>query len=188
MISLLVLKYFCRADVEEQFDHNTWQRAAYEDYVRILLDKQRIFPCIYATKGYNGDEQRFVFADSDDLSTSKNIRALAQALSSYLPKSRALGPNTSLVLLCKLNPTPRAIEEYHSEFWKLLDGVAQLDNVPWPSHIPKDVDTDNWCFCYNGQPFFSVVQTPAHQVRQSRHAPGLTIVFQVCYDRTEFFS
>lgn len=112
------------------------------------------------------------------MSDSRHIRALASALAVYLPQSRALGPNTSLVLLAKQNPNPRTMDEYNSGFWALLDGLAKLDEKAWPDDVPKDINTDRWCFCFAGEPFFSVVQTPAHMNRVSRYAKGVTIVFQ----------
>ncbi|KAJ3556123.1 hypothetical protein NP233_g12050 [Leucocoprinus birnbaumii] len=97
-------KPLTRAQVTEMYPEGTWQRTAYDDYVRVLLDEELIFPCIYATKGFKADNQVYVFIDSDDLSDPRHIRALASGLVDYLPKARSLGPNTSLVLLAKQNP------------------------------------------------------------------------------------
>ncbi|KAG2363220.1 YqcI/YcgG family-domain-containing protein [Suillus spraguei] len=168
-----------RAQVTAAFPQGTWQRNAYEDYKAVLLDEELIFPCIYATKGFESDDQLYFFIDSDDLSDPRHIRALAKALSIYLPQSRQLGPNTSLVLLAKQNDNnTRTVEEYNDLFWKLLNGLAKLDEKPWPESIPRDIDTDKWCFCFGGEQLFTVIQTPAHQVRRTRHAPGLTMVLQ----------
>ena len=144
----------------------------------MLLDEELVFPCIYATKGFKSDDQVYVFIDSDDLSDPRHIRTLADGLADYLPKAHSLGPNTSLVLLAKQNPDPRTVEEYQSSFWKLLDGLAKIDKKPWPTDIPKTIDDPKWCFCFAGEPFFTVIQTPAHVQRRSRYAKGLTIVFQ----------
>ncbi|KAH7923316.1 hypothetical protein BV22DRAFT_1048273 [Leucogyrophana mollusca] len=174
----LTSKPLTRAEVTATFPDGSWQRQAYEEYKAVLLDQDVIFPCIYATKGFKTDDQLYIFIDSDDLSDRRHIRALASALSVYLPQAHALGPNTSLVLLARKNDSPRTIDQYNSEFWQLLDGLAKLDTKPWPAHVPRDINTDKWCFCFGGEPFFTVIQTPAHQVRRSRYAQGLTIVFQ----------
>lgn len=168
----------CRAQVVSAFPEGTWQREAYDDYTKVLLDEDLIFPCIYATKGFKNDNQLYLFIDSDDLSDPRHIRSLATALTTYLPQAHDLGPNTSLVLLAKKVSYQRSIEEYNALFWELLNGLAKLDTKPWPTTVPRDIDTDNWCLCFGGEPFFTVIQTPAHQVRRSRYAPGLTIVFQ----------
>lgn len=168
-----------RAQVTAAFPQGTWQRNAYEDYKAVLLDEELIFPCIYATKGFKSDDQLYVFIDSDDVSDARHIRTLAKGLSTYLPQARQLGPNTSLVLLAKQNDkNSRTVEEYNTMFWEFLNGLAKLDNKPWPSNVPRDIDTDRWCFCFGGEQFFTVIQTPAHQVRRTRYAPGLTMVFQ----------
>lgn len=167
-----------RTEVEELFQPGSWQRDAYDDYTKVLLDDDLIFPCIYATKGYKADDQVYTFIDSDDLSDQRHIKQLAHMLSLYLPTSRNYGPNTSLVLLAKKTNNPRPMDEYNDAYWKMLDGIAKLDPKPWPENVPKDIDTDKWCLCFAGEAMFSVIQTPAHQVRRSRHAPGVTIVFQ----------
>ncbi|KAJ3552773.1 hypothetical protein NP233_g12797 [Leucocoprinus birnbaumii] len=171
-------KPLTRAQVTEMYPEGTWQRTAYDDYVRVLLDEELIFPCIYATKGFKADNQVYVFIDSDDLSDPRHIRTLASGLADYLPKARSLGPNTSLVLLAKQNPNPRTVDEYQNLFWKLLDGCAKIDKKPWPADIPTTIDDAKWCFCFGGEPFFTVIQTPAHQQRRTRYAKGVTIVFQ----------
>lgn len=172
-------KPLTRAQVAAAFPQGTWQRNAYEDYKAVLLDEELIFPCVYATKGFKSDDQLYLFIDSDDLSDPRHIRTLAKGLSTYLPQAHQLGPNTSLVLLAKQNDNnTRTVEEYNTLFWELLNGLAKLDEKPWPSNIPRDIDTDRWCFCFGGEQFFTVIQTPAHQVRRTRYAPGLTMVFQ----------
>jgi uncharacterized protein len=147
-----------RAEVEANFAEGTWQRQAYNSYIATLLDEDRIFPCIYATKGYKGNEQRFMFVDNDDLSEQRHAEALAAALDAYLPSARQLGPNTSLVFLAKHNSKPRTMEEYLDGFWRLLNNLAELDRKAWPDAIPKDIDNDKWCLCYGGEPFFTVIQ------------------------------
>lgn len=170
--------FFSRKEVTDFYPEGTWQRSAYDNYVSVLLDEELVFPCIYATKGFKSDDQVYVFIDSDDLSNPRHIRTLADGLADYLPKARSLGPNTSLVLLAKETDTPRSMEEYNSSFWKLLDGLAKLDKKAWPSEIPQTIDHEKWCFCFAGEPFFTVIQTPAHQQRRTRYANGLTMVFQ----------
>jgi FPC/CPF motif-containing protein YcgG len=147
-----------RAEVEQNFAEDTWQRTAYNSYIEVLLDQDRVFPCIYAAKGYKANEQLFFFIDTDDLSEERHAEALAAALDVYLPKSRSLGPNTSLVLLARQNPDPLTMEEYLDGFWKLLNNLALLDRQAWPEAVPRDIDTDKWCLCYGGEPFFTVIQ------------------------------
>ncbi|KAF8309155.1 hypothetical protein DL93DRAFT_2170586 [Clavulina sp. PMI_390] len=167
-----------KAQVFEHFPEGTWQREAYDAYSKVLLDEERIFPCIYATRGHKSNDQLYIFIDSDDLSNPKHIAHLAKAFLAYLPQARSLGPNTSLVMFSKHNPNPKTVEEYNLEFWKMLDGLARLDKVPWPSNTPRDIDTDNWCLCFNGEQLFCLIQTPAHQQRLTRYAPGVIVGFQ----------
>lgn len=167
-----------RYEVETVHPKDTWQRESYDSFVATLIKPSPVFPCIYATKGFKANEQRFLFIDSDHLSSISNVTAVASALTIYLPQSRQLGPNTSLVILCKLSPHARSVQNYQDIYWSFLKTLRSLDPHPWPAEFPEAIDTDNWCFCFAGIPTFTVVQTPAHQQRQSRHAPNLRIVIQ----------
>lgn len=177
-VSLYLAKRNCRYQVESAYSIQTWQRLSYQSYVATLVDRSSVFPCIYATKGFKADQQRFLFLDSDDLSSSSNVSAVATALIEYLPQSRQLGANTSLVILCKPSQHLLSVQGYHDVYWSFLKSLRALDTVPWPTQFPEEIDTDNWCFCFNGEPTFTVVQTPAHEQRQSRYAPSLRVVIQ----------
>ncbi|PSR79476.1 hypothetical protein PHLCEN_2v7001 [Hermanssonia centrifuga] len=169
---------FTKEEIIRTFAAESWQLQAYNDYASVLLDTERVFPCIYAAKGFKSNEQVFVFLDSDDIGDPRHARTVASALMQYLPRARALGPNTSLVVLTKHTNDTRTVEEYNVLFWKLLDGLARLDEVAWPANVPKDIDTERWCFSFNGESVFAAVQTPAHQQRLSRYADSLTVAFQ----------
>ena len=167
-----------RHQVEAAYGPTTWQRKAYDSFVCTLLEKSSVFPCIYATKGYKANEQRFVFLESENLSLPSNVSAIASALIAYLPQSRKLGPNTSLVVLCRPSTTPRSVQAYHDTFWACLKALHALDPKTWPTTYPEEIDSDEWCFCFNGEPTFTVIQTPAHKQRQTRYAPSLRVVIQ----------
>lgn len=166
------------AEIESTYLTNTWQRRSYDDYVSIILAKDSIYPCIYAAKGLKGNQQLFIFIDSENLSERRLVDAIGSALRSYLRQSRRLGPNTSLVI-----PTPRMkdirpVEEYKCLYWEFLKDLAHADHQSWPKMVPKDIDTPQWCFCFDGEPLFSAVLTPAHHQRHSRFSPFLCVVFQ----------
>ena len=59
-----------------------------------------------------------------------------------------------------------------------LKSLRALDTVPWPADFPEQIDNTKWCFCFNGEPTFTVVQTAVHEKRQSRYAPSLCVVIQ----------
>lgn len=142
------------------------------------MAKSPVFPCIYATKGFKANEQRFLFLDSDHLSSPSNVSAVASSLTTYLARSRHLGPNTSLVILCKESQSLRSIQDYYDDYWRFLKSLRSLDATPWPEGFPENINSDAWCFCFNGIPTFTVVQTPAHEHRQSRYAPNLRVIIQ----------
>ena len=138
----------------------------------------KTFPCVYATKGYKSNDQRYLFIHSDDPSEPRNVRLIGQALQLYFRMSRSCGPNTTLVILSPPTPHPRTVERYNLDFWAFLRGLRVFDGKPWPQNIPQGTGENKWAFCFDGEPWFPAVLTPAHSKRQSRYAPNLVYVMQ----------
>ncbi|CEI70894.1 unnamed protein product [Fusarium venenatum] len=170
-----------RDDVEVLFDENTWQGLAYHDFKSTILAKgngMKTFPCVYATMGYRSGDHRFVFLDSDNPSEPRNVRKIALALTNYLRISTSLGPNTSLVIISAPSEKERTVEEHNRTFWDMLRGLRICDPKAWPHDIPQDTEDAKWTFCFNGEPVFPVMLTPAHQERWSRHMSVPLIALQ----------
>ena len=128
--------------------------------------------------GYRADEHRYVFLKSDNPAEPQNIRLVAPALLSYLSISPSLGPNTSLVIVCAPSETEKTVEEYNDSFWHMLRMLRITDPKPWPKDVPESVDSEKWTFCYDDQPIFPVMLTPAHTRRWSRHMSVPIIALQ----------
>jgi uncharacterized protein len=136
-----------------------------------LTNRVRRYPCVFGVAGFARDELRYGF--------SENLEAtdVAAALKDYLPLSRDIGRNTSLVVFSKPRPVEN-LESYERRFWLLLQDVAKLDDCEWPTHMPRELDHSLWEFCFAGEPIFVVCNTPAHVDRQSRRATSMMITFQ----------
>ncbi|KAH7148028.1 YqcI/YcgG family-domain-containing protein [Fusarium sp. MPI-SDFR-AT-0072] len=170
-----------RNEVESRFDENSWQGLAYQDFRSTILAKGRgmkTFPCVYATMGYRSDDHRYVFLESDNPSEPRNVRKVALALAEYLRMSTSLGPNTSLVIIGAPSEKQRTVEEHNRTFWDMLRGLRICDPRAWPEEIPQDTEDAKWTFCFNGEPVFPVMLTPAHQKRWSRHMSVPVIALQ----------
>lgn len=143
-----------------------------------MVAKDRIFPCIYATKGYKENDLRFMFLASEDVSERRNVGLIARAILAYVPTSHDYGLNTSLVILTPNSDKNRSVDDYHKLFWAFLKSLRQLDPKPWPANISEDTDDPRWCFCFDGKPAFMAVLTPAHERRHSRYLPYFCLVYQ----------
>lgn len=172
---------YTKAQVEEM-PEDSWERIAYEDVKDILLMRKpgaSKFPCVYATAGYKHNEHRYIFMHSEDVTEPRNLRKLATAMRAYLPISHDLGANTSLVITFpKSEKKEYSVEDYQQKFWDLLRGLRTCDLKPWPKDIPTETSAPKWAFCFDGVPWFPAAMTPAHEQRQSRHAPNFTIAMQ----------
>lgn len=167
-----------RYQVEKQFSDDTWERQAYNAFGAKLSSKEKIFPCIYASKGFKDNDLRYMFLPTEDASERRNVLSVARALLTYIPSSHECGLNTSLVILTPNSQKKRTVEDYHKIFWTFLKSLRQIDPKPWPSNISEETMTNRWCFCFNGKPSFLAVLAPAFEKRQSRHLPNFAIVYQ----------
>lgn len=170
-----------KEEIETQFEASTWQALAYQDFKTAILAREsgvKTFPCVYATMGYRAGEHRYVFLNSDNPSEPQNIRRIAPALREYLAMARNLGANTSLVIIAAPSDKEKSVAEYNSTFWEMLRGLRITDPKPWPSDVPESIESEKWTFCYNGEPVFPVMLTPAHTQRWSRHMSVPLIALQ----------
>ncbi|MCJ1479009.1 hypothetical protein MMC13_007693 [Lambiella insularis] len=167
-----------QTQIEENYTSDTWQRQAYDALATTLLARDRIFPCIYASKGFKAQELSYLFLPSSNLLLHRTLAATARALISYQARARTLGPHTSLVIFAPPPTQPLSVAAYHTRFWAFLRALHKLDPAPWPADVPTDMRSERWCFCFNGTPGFVGVMTPAHSQRLSRHAPTLCLVYQ----------
>ena len=138
----------------------------------------KTFPCVYASKGYESNDQRFICFHSNDPSEPRNERLISKALRTYLPLSRSCDHNTMLVVLSPLSVKLGSFEQYNLKFWGFLQGLRVINTKPWPKDISARTSSSKWTFCFDGVPWFSVVLTPSHSNRRSRYTPNLVIVTQ----------
>ena len=170
-----------REQVESRYEPSSWQFLAYEDFKTTILAKQtgmKKFPCVYATMGYRDDEHRYIFLETNNPAEPQNVRLIAPALETYLSTARQFGPNTSLVIIGAPSEEEKSVEAYNNTFWDMLRGLRMTDPKPWPADVPQSVESTKWTFCYNGEPVFPILLTPAHTQRWSRHMSVPIIALQ----------
>ncbi|KAI4211150.1 MAG: hypothetical protein LQ351_006050 [Letrouitia transgressa] len=167
-----------RYEFMKKFDKNTWQHKAYDAFAAKLGEKEKTFPCNYASKGWRDNNLIYTFLPSEDCTERTNVLAVARAILAYQPNSHKYGCNTSLVVLTPNSKKKRMIEEYHSLFWGFCKPLRQIDPKPWPSHISEDTESNRWYMCFDGKPAFIAVLTPAHEKRRTRYLPNFCFVWQ----------
>ena len=107
----------------------------------------------------------------------KNLHhELASLLKEYGSLSKETGIYASLIIFMKSNTKvyPSIIEN-ERYFWHLLNHVSELDDKPWPAHIPQTPHNRYWEFCFNGEPYFIYCATPEHKLRKSRSFPVMML-------------
>lgn len=142
------------------------------------MARDKVFPCIYGTKGYKSNELDFMFLDSENLHEVEVAKFGAKAIVEYHKILNTRGRNISLVLLCAPPTIERSVEEYHHLFWTFMKRLRDLDPQTWPAKIPHDTSDRTWCMNFDGLEAFFAVLTPAHRQRLSRFAPNFAMVYQ----------
>ncbi len=154
----------------------SWERMAYEDFKKIIVDKERAFPCNLGVAGFAANQLRFGFI-SNDISSLEACNNIAAMLQSFIPCARSFGKNTSLVVFFN-EVTDFGIERYEEIFWNILNSTSSLDARAWPRNIPNDPNDSLWEFSFAGEPIFVVCNTPSHKARRSRFSKNFMITFQ----------
>ncbi|MBY6036584.1 YqcI/YcgG family protein [Fictibacillus nanhaiensis] len=155
-----------------------WKQSAYNHFTEMICDESHPYPCVPGKIGFQDDNLRFGFVD--DPRETASCEQLASLLKSYGKVSRETGKYASLVVFCdsrSIDPST-SIETYQDLFWSILNGVHEIDQTPWPEHIPTDPHDSAWEFCFDGEPYFAFCATPAHSVRKSRKFPYFLLAFQ----------
>ena len=151
-----------------------WQREAFQSFVHKMTDKEHPFPCIPATLGFNLNHLRYAFIE--DLRTAESAHELASVLKKYGSISRETGNYASLIVFIKPNATVcPSIAENELLFWHIMSKVSELDEKPWPAHIPQNPHDRYWEFCFNEEPYFIYCATPEHKLRKSRAFPVMML-------------
>jgi uncharacterized protein len=164
-----------------------WERLALEKFETKMKDKEHPFPCIPATQGFTLNHLRYGFLG--DPRKDSSIMDLAQLLSTYTNLSKEYGPYTSLIVFFETPydiKTTYSVEQFEQIFWKHLSGLAEVDQVSWPSHIPTNPHNPLWEFCYHGEQYFMYCATPSHQNRKSRHFDVYMLAITPRWVLTEF--
>ena len=157
------------------YPESSWQRSIFETFSERLLSEVEPFPCIYGVSGLKAGHLRFSFLD-EPLAVPLGI-----ALATYLAEAPSLGTYTSLVTFFAPEQDSLTISDYHERFWSILNELASIDQHPWPTEIPHQIDHPVWEFCFAGEPMFVVCNTPAHVARKSRNSAGFMMTFQPRY-------
>jgi uncharacterized protein len=155
-----------------QMELEAWKKDAINRFDERMMDKEKHFPCIPATMGYQLN--RFCFGFVPNPQNPLATKELALLLKEYSIVYKSIGAYTSLVIFYE--PSPKragnpTVEQYEQMFWEQLNQLSKIDEMEWPSHIPADSMHSMWEFCFHGEQYFMYCATPSHSNRYSRHFP-----------------
>lgn len=153
-----------------------WKKDAINKFDLKMMDKEKPFPCIPATTGYQLN--RFCFGFVSNPENPNAFKELAVLLKYYSSIYKSIGTYTSLIIFYEPSPERAenpSVEQYEQLFWEQLIHISALDEVEWPRHIPANPMQSLWEFCFHGEQYFIYCATPSHINRNSRHFPYLML-------------
>ncbi|MFP3726709.1 YqcI/YcgG family protein [Priestia filamentosa] len=151
-----------------------WGKKAFAKFEREVLIEN--YPCQAAVDAFKDEMLYFTFVDS--IYKYYSLKQFAEGIKHYVEKIAPQNKKTALIALFRERGPVQAIKEYERQFWDTVQYLHVVDEGGWPQHIAKTPNHPNWQFCFAGQPFSLICQTPAHEKRKSRYSPNFTIVFQ----------
>ncbi|HLL92442.1 MAG TPA: YqcI/YcgG family protein [Solirubrobacteraceae bacterium] len=133
------------------------------------------FPCLYGARALRTGTLRYAIVPGTD---DAGLDHLASVLRAYVDYAREQAGVSSLLAVFPPDSEQLALEDYRSRFWNVLQRLHERDSSPWPSHIPRDPQTQPWEFCFAGEAIFVFAACPAYVRRRSRNTRTFTIAFQ----------
>jgi FPC/CPF motif-containing protein YcgG len=90
-----------RYQIIKDYGPNTWQRQAYGALDAVLSGTRNrtIFSCIYGTKAHEDNSLVYLFLGFENLTDPQNVRAVAEAILTYIPITRTEALVSSMVVL-----------------------------------------------------------------------------------------
>ncbi|MGE6631956.1 YqcI/YcgG family protein [Bacillus sp. NPDC077027] len=159
-------------------DLKKWKKDAFQQFGEIVGDEADTFPCVPGRQGFFLDHLRYGFVG--DPRRQETVDEIAELLKVYQDCSRETGQYASLILMFETPDDLRSmsVTSYEELFWDLVKRLHHQDEAAWPEDVPNDPEHHQWEFCFNGEPYFLLCSTPAHQLRKSRSFPYFLMALQ----------
>lgn len=157
--------------LESYSNSQSWMRKAKDDFYMRLTNKQ--FPCLFALNAFCNKGILFLFIDDKQSLLLNGLMEYISFVKNTPIKNRLTNP---LVIFFKQKFD--TLEKEHVFAWKQIQFLHDNDTQPYPSHIPLDTDSPQWCFCFQDIELFINVSCPHHDMYKNRNL-GAYIAFVI---------
>ncbi|WP_168188765.1 YqcI/YcgG family protein [Thermoflavimicrobium daqui] len=147
----------------------TWVQIAYRQYrERLLGDGGRHYPCTFGVEGEVKGNNRYYYLKWAKV--TEELPCLGEAIRRFLREVKEQTHHRmSLIVFIGPSEEGLSLDEYRDRFWDILRRLHQIDQKPWPEHVPINTEHPKWEFCYHGEPLFVFAGCPAYHARRSRN-------------------
>jgi FPC/CPF motif-containing protein YcgG len=148
-----------------------WLAGSYETLRGKVMDPA--YPCFFGTQAEKRGEMFYSYVTGRDWSMlPATMRTFARL--SALPQYQ----KNNIAIFFEPDREPRGHDAYREDFWRILQGLHDVDPDPAADSQP-DPDHADWEFSFAGVQMFVVCACPSFRVRHSRNlGPGMVLLFQ----------
>ncbi|QXE00846.1 YqcI/YcgG family protein [Terribacillus sp. DMT04] len=150
-----------------------WALKAYQPFAETVSKKD--FPCYFGIAAQKKGDLRYGFIPHNDWKGALNvINAFTQLMHTQEKKVRR-----GLFLFFEPEKEEEDLAYYQDYFWRFLQELHEVDDVPWPLERPRDPDHFLFDYHIGGEAYFLFGNTPAYKQRITRDlGPSLVIGLQ----------
>ncbi len=176
-----VTRLFDQERLHDRLDAGTlpdWAVEHYDEFRSAMLGERdgTPFPCYFGVDSEERGWALYTFVPGLD---DESLDAFRDVLLAYLQTYEHHAPRASLVAFFQHDGAELSEDEWHRQYWDVLQHLHDTDPEPWPEEFPNDPDHHQFEFCFGGVPIFPTARAPSYGRRHSRHNPhGLEVTIQ----------
>lgn len=157
---------------------DSWKKSYRAEFEALACAED--FPCIYVKQAYEKGYIDFHFMEDcqSEVERLKAFEAFKHYVGNVLatPDERVAAMK---ILLIVVN-TDGVAGGHEQISWDLLNDFVRRDEIPWPEHLTRNPDDQDWAYCFQGQRLFVNLSSPEHLLRRSRNLGSrLVLVMQL---------
>lgn len=150
-----------------------WALDAYKPFAETVT--KRDFPCYFGIAAQKKGDLRYGFVPHDNWDDALKIINEFTKLMHTQEKAVRRG----LFLFFEPEETEQDLEYYRDYFWRFLQRLHEVDDIPWPAERPRDPDHFLFDYHIGGEAYFLFGNAPAYKQRITRDlGPSLVIGLQ----------
>ncbi|MEZ8260353.1 YqcI/YcgG family protein [Vibrio cyclitrophicus] len=145
---------------------SVWKKEAWEEFSSRVSSPE--FPCLFSKRAWSSKSIHLLFCDADE---HNGYYQFLHGLIAYTDMINATPVNKRMFspLVVFFAPDISPSLSGHELGWDILNWTHQHDIYEWPSHVPREPESSEWTYCFNGVELFINMSTNQHHQLKNRN-------------------